>query len=328
MQLGRRGNCVVLAAIGWLSLESHGRAATIVNWKGDYVSTTQASARSNGTIALADWDGDNSVDDPVTGVPISGTTALNSSIGAAYNGISARFYGGYGGGRLNQSTANGSFDDELAFRITQDGVSDRIGFYLRESTTNARIASGTIFWDKADLLNGANTQTLSLNQSSNSAIGSLAVNIVTSGDGAGAARDPQQLRVFVRNGQTSYVSDVISGFSPTVGLQSVDGVTLQAANFYPLGLVEDSFFENYAYLNTTLGTPVLGSTLGDITGIGITYNTDAGVTGLALNGTLELNSFEVTTVPEPTSIAGIGGMLSLLLVRRCRATVELCACSE
>ncbi|MEM1283537.1 MAG: PEP-CTERM sorting domain-containing protein, partial [Chlamydiota bacterium] len=263
-------------------------------WGGDYVSSDQSTQRGlDGQV----FNFDSFVDlGTNTGVAnsyqLNITNAFNPTTGANYSGTSATFYGGLAMSRIN----SGSLPAAATFTagVTDNGANDRISFETT-TTQNSSVAFGaSVFFDKADFLNGGNSLTLSLDQSSATAINSVSVNINTLN--AVNTQNGLDARFAFRTATGSfYVADS----SLSVGLNTLDSADLAATTFTEMRLVEGT----YQGMGGSFLSTVSGDTLTDIDAIGIVaYSPNLGV-GQPKTMGFEIDSFEAFAVPEPSSVA-------------------------
>ena len=161
-------------------------ATSIVDWDGDYVSSSQNLRSGNYTTTSGvDVDNDGSNDDTRIAFEYSATNALSSG---AYSG--APIYGGIQASKVNTTTA--SFQDRaIKNGTTADALSVR--------SQNEGNFHAVIFFAKADFINGGNSNSVSFDQNS-----SLYIKF-------NREENLGELRWLVRDGSNFYVSQSLIG---------------------------------------------------------------------------------------------------------------------
>jgi len=162
------GIALGVAAIGLST--SLAPAATIVDWGGNYVSTTQVGQRGTTSVPTpnnatnsrgneaGDFDGDSNADDKRRTLIYSESLEMNPTVSANYTGNSAVFYGG-GEVLLRNAGAtnmNGVVQIQVENGQAGQGASfDTINMSLRSPITTSStdgFRSGVVFWNLADSL--------------------------------------------------------------------------------------------------------------------------------------------------------------------------------
>jgi len=260
-------------------------ATMIVDWGGDYVSTSQNSPRrTSGSSSTGDFDGDTVEDDRRYLVAYSEVTALNPAIGASYNGTSAQFYGGIDNRAYNASV-NLNLDD---YNIEQ-GTADRINLRIQNSETGSTGGQtfGLYTWLQPDFLNGGNSGTWGLS--------SMSISVLD---------NAFTLRWLVKNNGQWYISqETESGASQTDVWES------SGAQWSVYDPATSILFDDGSATFSDVS-------MSDVEGVGIYFqNLNTGTTAQRLR----ITDFQVEAIPEPSAVMFLGGFGLLALFRRRRA---------
>lgn len=141
---------ILLALIFAASLPA--RADVVVNWGGEYVTSTQnlqgiTPPTASALETMIDLDGDMNNDDARTGRNFATTyptAAMQPASG--YSGTSGQFFGGASLGQPDTSTP-GIWDN---FEVQNQGLNDQLHFRMQNTTSvNGHIA---VYWDYRDFL--------------------------------------------------------------------------------------------------------------------------------------------------------------------------------
>lgn len=292
----------IISAVVALAASWNANADTIVDWGGNYVSANQGTQRGAGG-AMYNFNSfvDGAGNCGISGSrPLSLSSQLNPTIGANYAGTgnnTEKFYGGVGVARLySGSTPAGA---STTAEVVDNGMSDRI--HLAASTTegNRNSEGAEVFFRKADFLNGYSLQTLSFNQAAARHIDSLTLHLVSSA--------VWTIKLAVVNAGTFYIAN----YNVTTGVNTLNSAALAAMTFQSANLV-DGNYNNMG--GPGLGSAVAGSTLNDVTALGLiafTYNAGYG----AHSADLVVERFSATAViiesATAPSIDNTGGAVGI-----------------
>lgn len=208
-----RALLIAPALFGLLSAAAYAQVP-IVNWSGDYVTSSQSlPARNGGTTSNGDFGGPGPNPDYRRLVAYSETTARNPTIGPSYGtstGQSARFYGGLDVIELNGTTTP-NHDD---WNIVQNTAGDRINVRIQPNSGTTGETFGLYTWLKADFLNGYDAQTVELS--------SLSVMLI---------ENAYTLRWVVKNDGQYYISDQTA---TGTGTKSLNLATAEWSSYDPI----------------------------------------------------------------------------------------------
>ncbi|MEX2605929.1 MAG: PEP-CTERM sorting domain-containing protein [Kiritimatiellia bacterium] len=274
-------------------------AALMVDWGGDYVTSTQATSRTQTGDNAQMNDGGQS-DNVESSFAYDTGTALSPTSGyTAPSGKSGTFYGGNAIARRNSGS---SFTATTSLEVIQNGSADRIRFDASNTSVNASTAGAVLVFSKADYLNGFSSQTVSLDQSSNFSLDSLSVNITSL-----AEYETARFAVVTAGGVYFNSTALVEGSNTRSGADL-------ATDNWSLSTLSSGTSTGMGGGNAT--GPVLGSTLTDIIGVGLFAFDDNAPSGTSYN--LEIDSFSATVIPEPGTLALVGLALGALLLFRRR----------
>jgi len=287
-------------------------AALIVDWGGNYVSD-DISLHKDGDATGVKW---NNTNDSLFGGRGGRQFKLNTlrSPTSGYSGTSAKFYGGVTNFTPDGS---GSATGGAQFAIIDNGGNDllQVDGINSEGNSSARFAILPV-WKKADFLNGADSQTISFDNSGDLQVSSfsVAVNDNAIGDGTPSFG---ALRWWVQSGGVFYVSQDITG-AANVLEQTYTTTDFSSLNWSVHNVSEGSWDRMYVN-DTTFATG--SSALTDVTAVGFYVSSNQGAISAA-DG-INFSSFEVEAaiVPEPSALmlfglAAVGGAWTCLRRRR------------
>lgn len=264
------------------------KAATVVNWGGDYISAATVNLQTGTT-----------VDTGATKTYLYSTTNAKSPASGytAPVGKSGTFYGAF-------ETTNGSGGTATmsAYRIEDNVAGDRIKIWGQSSASAGNTVKGLIFFEQGDYLAAGDAGTVTFDVSS-----TMSLNVNTFTGNAGA-------RMAVFSGGKWYLSQAVA---TSTGLFSMSN--LSAASWGEWAINSAT-----APLNappTTFAT--LGSSFTDIDAVGFYFE----LTRDASSARFEADAFSVnavvTAVPEP-SVVGLGGLAALMgLIYRRRIWTDI-----
>lgn len=216
-----------------LTVSGAGTSGTIVNFGGDYVSSSVGL--NPRTIHYIDADGDGQTDDSVT------TTDFGIEPGAPFidvgNGTpSGRIYGGIAGIRIGDPDAGGFSDGMLSDGGTNDYLNVR-----DQKSPEVLEHRAVLMWAKEDFLNGASSQDVHFDATSEMSVSIMRWENLNAG------------RWVVSEGGQLYVSQ--ANFSGT-GDHSVDPNATQWAPYDPSGPYQWDFDQNAATFTTRSFTDI------------------------------------------------------------------------
>lgn len=272
-------------------------ADVVVNWGGDYVSSTTDLAGTWFSQTSIDADGDSLPDDSVVGLQFSDSTPM--SPGAPYGtstGQSATFYGGM--------TLIGQDHVEVdrggaSLHVQNKDVDDAVNLKLSHGS-NLHNLRAAFLWDQADFLNGGNPFTFD----------AASTVSFTMGAAGSETLNNSEVRLLVRD-QDGYWLSQTSFFDPS----NNQSFTWNAGNQGFGGVGSDGGWAQYNPTSTFPGVGLSGTDLrftppaiwsprdfGNITGIGFLFEQD----NFHNNLDFAFTSFTVNaaSVPEPASLAG------------------------
>jgi len=260
--------------------------SVIVNFGGNYMSDNANKAGRRSSTAITD------------GVLFSyndGTPA--SPLPTNYEGTSGTYYA-----VAQMTTAGGGVSGSYALSVLYAGGQNSIIARSKvrgTSETGSANVQGMIFWKKEDFLAGASTETLKLSD-----IGELYVN-------ASNVRSTQAaLRFAVQSDGVWYLSEKALTSKTFLADAALGALTMED----PATLMWAAW--NPQSSPTSLLNPaptvydVDGGTLNSITAVGYYFLSDYALPNAAH---FDVNAFRVTTIPEPSSAALMGGAALLLL---------------
>lgn len=163
----------------------------IVDWGGDYVSSTQDLQGKNSFSDNTDIDadGDTTADDSIGGRLFDESTAMNPTSG--YSGTSGTFYGGAITAHQNSIDTAGFGE----FAIQNQGGNDGLHVHLSEHG-HSHDMHMVMYWDQADFLGGGNNHTVTFDETS-----SVSIDI---GEGGVENLGGAQVRLLVRDESGDY----------------------------------------------------------------------------------------------------------------------------
>lgn len=278
----------VVAAFLALAPATHGQS--IVNWGGNYVSTTQDLQGKNSDLNATQ-----------AGRGFSTTVPMNPAIGGNYSGTSAQFYGG----AVMSQTAHAPVGWNV-FAVENQGALDQI--HLRVQDNDPLNMHYTMYWDKADFLAPFNSQTIALDTNSR-----LDLTIHNNN----SHMDDAVGRWLVRDGSTFYLSEQTLSF-PAAGSQTqsltfasdafdgnwavytpsgldidFNGVTFTAQNFTNITAV-GFYVEHDLFTHNNLDWSISGFSFSQVPEPGA-----FGLTAIALSACLGLRRFRNRTNRSP-----------------------------
>lgn len=265
-------------------LAPRARAATIVNWGGDYISAATVNMQTGSV-----------VDNGATRTYLYSTTSAKSPASnyAAPVGKSGVFYGAF-------QTTNGAGTTAAfsAYRIEDNVAGDRIKVWGQNSASNGNTVEGLIFFRQSEFLADGDDGIVTFDSSSTM---SLNINTLTGNTGARFAR----MAVFA--GGKWYLSQATATttgvFSLTNLASTLWGEWTITSSTAPLNAVPTTF-------------ATLGSSFADIDAVGFYFNAVRDAT----SARFETDAFSVNalvTVPEP-SIASLACLSVLMAVAKRR----------
>ena len=276
------------------------RAATILNFGGDYVSSTLTGGRagvasSEAGVGGFDTNDDGDQLDNLRSVPFNGTATWNPTSG--YTG--PNYYGGIVATRSANSTAS-----TLVTGMHENGSADGIQLGAGSGGSGGGAIRAVVLFAKADFLNGGDTNLVTFDGLSNM---SLTVYNVSAG-----GSPTFQVRFVVRDGASNYyLSESNSTFTGSNGT-SFSIANLATQNFAAYTGLADGVTGPIDWDGTSYST--LGSTFGNITGAGFYFQSDSGQT-IATKG-FSAFSVNAAMVPEPAAGMALLGGFGLLALRR------------
>jgi hypothetical protein len=286
--------------------------AAIVDWNGDYVSSTQVTARNStnataNTSAAAFSTGTSS--SYALGRALNLTTALSPTSGyTAPVGKSGTFYGGIAIGRLGSTS---STTGTTTAEVVDNASSDRIRLASQETAVHQSAQGGEIFFNKTDFLNGGATVQLTLDQNATfNKIDNISLDI--------QSISLWTVRLAVVNAGSFYVANT----ALTTGTNTLNATALASTTFSTVDLASGSFRKMGG---PVIGTGVASNTLNDVTSIGfIAYTGSRGGTSTSEAAELLVNGFSANAViPEPgTAIAVLALSTFCVASRRRRVSMR------
>ncbi|MEM1325670.1 MAG: PKD domain-containing protein [Bacteroidota bacterium] len=233
--------------------------AQIVDWGGDFVTSSQLIRDQNPSMGSIDADNDGNVDDFKIEYPFSTTLPLSPT-----NYTEVPMYGGFVGISLDDSNNSGSFSDRKFVNSGngQDGLTLR---YQESSPANLH---GVVYFDKADFLNGGATTAVSFDATSS-------FSFTTS-----RFERLGNVRWLVREGTTFYVSEVTTSDDGSLSFAS----NTDDGNWAVYDPATDMDFD---------GTTFSSQNFSDVTAVGLVIDKDVYE---AVRHWFELRSFNVQAV--------------------------------
>lgn len=264
----------------------------LVNWGGNYFNT------STGDINLFDFYQVNPIPGGIL-LPYDTSQEISPDGHSRYNteATSATFYGA-----VQLTTANGPTTVTRQLRIRHDGASNSSRIHINSdtgNTANHAFAQGFFFWKKEDFLNGfADQEPFSLDH-----LQEMTLNLSNLRSNSNTA-----IRFAVQSDGVWYLSEthITGSYFDT----KPDPLTLVAPGADQWGIWDPA--------GSPLNAPpttfdVNGSMLGNITAVGFYFNgTYTGSNAVIL----DIESFSVTTIPEPGTAALLGIPVVLLAAHR------------
>ena len=301
---------IVLAAFGVLAYGPMAHAAQLlVNWSGNYVSSPQPF---NGTYTYQsgfDFDGIGGTNDSRFGYAYNAGSPTLLSPSTGYSGTSDNFYGGFVINTLNVDS-NGDTLQPNAHGVHDDGVNDHIKIQTQHSGNHHHTFALLTYWDKTDFLAATNTSVI---LDSNSA---FTLSTLESSN----FQPNAHLHFVIRNGSQFYVSQAYWGGTNLLDTDRQgdlpDGGSV-VYNPFTTGLNWKLYNPNGLDLQWTHGSyDYTSSSFTDITAFGFYVDT---LNFTQNNSNLEIGSFAVTAIPEPSrALLLMAGLMGVLLKRRRR----------
>lgn len=208
---------------------------------------------------------------------------------ASGGGSNDRMYGGM------VTTWSSPFTYAPALRHLGTTRVTQVQVYPSTTASYSTSAKGIFLWNKADFLNGTDSQTVVFSAGS-----LLSVNLTTI---SAATRD---FRFVVNQGGTYYVSNS-NKTDATAGVFSIDPSTVSWRTVSTDG-------------SYTVGDTASTITLNDVQAVGLYINATRTGTGNLAQTNIQFNDFQAIAIPEPATIGmlGLGGLVALMLRRRCK----------
>lgn len=276
-------------------LASTSASNLIVNWGGSYL--------ANGTASEYTKRGATSINQETKKGVLYGYSDTTPLLGptATYSGTSDTFYGA-----LHLTSPINQSGSQIRVRSTGNASEDWSGnnrLYIQtpsttSSSSSPALAQGMIFWKKEDFLSGESSEPLSLNS----------------------------LDEFVLNASYGRVSQSTLRFvvqSDGVWYLSQKSLTTGSKLAVPLGVLTlnnpaDSLWASWDIQDsaTSLLNPaptnfdIVGNTLNNITAVGFYFEGSYTLSNSAMFG---FEQFSVTSIPEPSTAAFLGGSALLLV---------------
>jgi len=286
MQMTKK--CTLFTA-SCLVVGSFANAALVVDWGGDYVSSDQGFGLADDTFTNnIDYGYGTSAADYYKMQHFdSGTALIDPTTNPNYTG--SAIYGAVATGAEDlRGTQNMSSVDSRS-EIRNNGAND----LLVLGSNNNRIMEFATLWDIAD---GTAVDSFS-----------VGINFMATPGTAGAGATYASLHYMVEQGGSWYISET----SYTAdGSNTLSGVDLTNELWVPVTL-NDGSFTNMNFTKTGGST----LTLNDVDWVGLYSSFYVTASG---DEQVEISSFEVNAVPEPSTFALLGGFAALgaVLLRR------------
>lgn len=280
---------LALTAIATLGLFSSAIAeTTIVSWGGNYFNSGTSDLNMIGSREVAVSTG--------TLIPFSETIEISpNSTRYSTTGTSYRFYG-----TTLLTTLDGTGGGTPQVRVVLNNGQNRIHINsLSGSATNLANAQGMFAWKKEDFLNGANSsEKIAL-----SSLGNMSVSVPN-------ARGDATIRFAIQNDGVWYLSESsLTGnkFGTALGTLSLSDLASSTWGVW-----------NPTATATGLNAPptvfdITANQLTNITAVGFWFNATYAGGNAAI---LDFESFSVTTIPEPGTVAflGLAGAIFAILL--------------